>query len=71
MAIDGSKGGRIMGGKREKSGSSVWEVDTGLFQAGELHKGCVLQIAAEDGVTDIDDNGLGRLGIHNTRHMNV
>jgi hypothetical protein len=28
-----------------------------------LHKGGVFQIAAEDGVADIDDNGLGRLGV--------
>lgn len=34
-----------------------------LFQAVGLHKGGVFQVAAEDRVTDIDDNGLGRLSV--------
>jgi len=36
-----------------------------------LYKGGVLQIAAEYGVANVDDNGLGSLSVNNTRHMNV
>ena len=31
--------------------------------AAGLHKGGVFQVAAEDGVADINDNGLGCLGV--------
>ena len=34
-----------------------------LFQASGLHKGSFFQIAAEDGVANVDDNILGRLGV--------
>jgi len=36
-----------------------------------LHKGGVFQIAAEDGVPDVDDNGLGRLCVNDARQMNI
>lgn len=42
-----------------------------LLRAVELHKGGVFQIAAEDGVPDVYDNGLGGLGVDNARHMNI
>ena len=35
----------------------------GNLQVVDLHKGGVLQIAAEDGVADVYDNGLDRLGV--------
>ena len=35
----------------------------GEVQVVKLHKGGVLQVAAEDGVADVDDNGPGRFGV--------
>lgn len=34
-----------------------------FLQTIELYKGCILQITAEDGVADVDDNSLGSLSI--------
>jgi len=36
-----------------------------------LHKGGVFQVAAEDGVANINNNGLCCLGVNNGRHMDV
>lgn len=35
----------------------------GNLQIAGLHKGSVLEIAAEDGVANINDNSLSRLGV--------
>lgn len=74
MTIDGKNEGGSWAVSVRRAVSSVWELSKWIrdcFQAGELHESCVLKIAAEDGVADIDDNGLGRLGVDNTRHMNI
>jgi len=76
MAIGGRNMARMQRrrDKREKGTSSVWEPPSwtlDCLQAVGLHKSRVFQIPAEDGVTNVDDNGLGRFSVDNARHMNV
>lgn len=58
---DGAKAASRDSKRRQDSCDCVGTVQTGMD--GSSHKGGVFQITAEDGVTDVDDNGLGRLGV--------
>ena len=43
--------------------SSTWTNEKLSLPAAGLHKSSIFQVAAEDRVADINDNGLDRLGV--------